>query len=233
MTTLTTRRFATRAALDAALTERLAAAIATPEPVAIMLSGGTTPLPAYRALGARPPPHAATFAVLFTDERYVPRDSPASNYRQSRPLLDALQLPDARLLRVRTELPLDEAAADYERRLDELIATGTRIGPGLLGLGADGHTASLFSAADLGRARGHRAIHVQRPDGLSAVSVTPEFLAHVQEPVFVVAGKAKRAAVAALLARDPKLTAWAAVQGCASVALWMDDEAAAEVRPDR
>ena len=226
MPTLTTRRFATRTALEAALTERLAAAIGAPAGGAIMLSGGSTPLPAYRALGARPPPHAATLTVLFSDDRYVPADSPASNYCQSRPLLDALRLPEARLLRVRTELPLAEAAADYERRLDELIGAGGRIELGLLGLGAEGHTASLFSAADLERARGHRAIPVQRPDGLSAVSVTPELLAHVREPVFVVAGAGKRAAVAALLARDPKLIGWAAVQGCASVGLWLDDEAA-------
>jgi 6-phosphogluconolactonase len=233
MPTLTTRRFATRAALEAALTERLAAAIGAPAGGAVMLSGGTTPLPAYRALGARPPPHAPGLAVLFSDDRYVPADSPSSNYHQSRPLLDALALPEARVLRVRTELALAEAAADYERRLDELIATGARVGLGLLGLGAEGHTASLFSAADLARARGHRAIPVQRPDGLSAVSVTPEFLAHVREPVFVAAGAGKHAAVEALLAGDPQLTAWAAVQGCAGVELWMDEEAAAGLRRDR
>ncbi|MGA7824674.1 MAG: 6-phosphogluconolactonase, partial [Steroidobacteraceae bacterium] len=136
-------------------------------------------------------------------------------------------------LRVRTELPLVEAAADYEQRLDELLGAGVRIGLGLLGLGAEGHTASLFSAADLERARGHRAIPVQRPDGRSAVSVTPELLAQVREPVFVVAGADKHAAVAALLAHDPKLVAWAAVQGCASVELWMDEEAAASAAPRR
>jgi 6-phosphogluconolactonase len=231
MPALRTRRFATRAALEAALTERLAAAIGAPAGGAIMLSGGSTPLPAYRALGARPPAPAAGLAVLFSDDRYVPADSPASNYCQSRPLLDALRLPEARLLRVRTELPLAEAAADYERRLDELLGAGVRIGLGLLGLGAEGHTASLFSAADLERARGHRAISVQRPDGRSAVSVTPELLAQVREPVFVVAGADKQAAVAALLAHDPKLVAWAAVQGCASVELWMDEEAAASAAP--
>ena len=57
MTTLTTRRFGSAAALEADLAERLGRAIAAAGPGAIMLSGGTTPLPAYRALGARPPPH--------------------------------------------------------------------------------------------------------------------------------------------------------------------------------
>ncbi|MGH8133113.1 MAG: 6-phosphogluconolactonase [Steroidobacteraceae bacterium] len=224
MTTLATRRFDSRAALDQALEERLAAAIAAPGAAApaIMLSGGTTPLPAYRALGTRSLARNDQLHILFSDERYVPADSPASNYLQSQPLLQALALPQSAVLRVRTELTLEEAADDYERRLAALLAAGVVIRPGLLGLGAEGHTASLFCAADLERARGRLAIPVLRPDGMSAVSVTPAFLARVSEPLFVVAGSGKREAVRALLAQDPQLTAWRAVQGCASVELWMD-----------
>jgi 6-phosphogluconolactonase len=220
LTTLITRRFASRAALDAALAQRLGQAIAANGASAIMLAGGSTPLPAYRALARGPLAHAARLHILFSDERYVPSDSDASNYHQSRPLLDALALPAAAVARVRTELPLEEAAADYERELAALLSSGVRIGLGLLGLGADGHTASLFGAADLERARGHLAIAVHRPDGMSAVSVTPDFLAHVEEPLFVVAGSGKHEAIRALAAQDPNLTAWRAVQGCTRVELW-------------
>jgi 6-phosphogluconolactonase len=224
MTTLVTRRFASSAALEAALTERLArslAAPAVPAP-AIMLSGGSTPLPAYRALGARPAlARNPSLRVLFTDERYVPSDSPASNYHQARALLEALALPPQAVLRVRTELTLEEAARDYERQLAALLESGAGIGLGLLGLGADGHTASLFGAADLERARGRYAVAVARPDGMQAVSVTPDFLATVREPVFVVAGAEKADAVARLRGQDSQLTAWRAVQGCPSVELWV------------
>jgi 6-phosphogluconolactonase len=221
VTALATRRFAARSALESALEERLARAIAAPSAAALMLSGGTTPLPAYRALGARPGiAPGAGLRILFSDDRYVPANSPASNYLQAQPLLTALALPTAAVLRVRTELPLEEAARDYERQLEALLASGAGIGLGLLGLGADGHTASLFGAADLERARGHLAVAVQRPDGLSAVSVTPELLAQVAEPVFVVAGGDKRDALRRLLAQDPQLTAWRAVEGCARVELW-------------
>jgi 6-phosphogluconolactonase len=221
MTTLTTRRFDTRGALDTALEQRLAQAIGTSGPRAVMLSGGHTPLPAYRALASRPVPHDEQLHVLFSDERYVPSDSEASNYHQSRPLLDALALTPARLLRVRTELPLEAAAADYERALIKLLDAGIPISLGLLGLGADGHTASLFSADDLARARGRLAIAVHRPDGMSAVSATPQLLAKVEELLFVVAGADKQSAVQALEAGDPHLTAWLAVKERAALELWV------------
>jgi 6-phosphogluconolactonase len=227
MTALVTRLFESRAALESALVERLARAIAAPGVAAAhMLAGGSTPLPAYRALAARPPRRNPRLHVLFSDDRYVPADSPASNYHHIEPLLSALALPAAAVLRVRTELTLEDAASDYERQLATLLASGVRIGLGLLGLGADGHTASLFSAADIERGRGRLAIAVHRPDGMSGVSVTPQLLAQVGEPVFVVAGEDKREAVRALLAEDMNLTAWRAVSGCARVELWVDRSAA-------
>src|SRR5947207_15356272 len=221
MTTLTTRRFPSRAALDAALAERLAQALAAPGPSALMLAGGTTPLAAYRALAQRPPPHDEGLHIVFSDDRYAPSDADASNYHQARALLEALALPASAVARVRTELPIEEAASDYERQLAALLNAGVPIGLGLLGLGTDGHTASLFGTAARERPRGHLALAVHRPDGMSAVSVTPDFLSRVQEPVFVVAGSGKEDAVRALLAQEPRLTAWRAVQGCPAVELWL------------
>lgn len=221
MTQLSARYFDTRAALDAALEEHLRQAIAKSGASAVMLSGGKTPMPAYRSLARQPLGRDDRLHVLFTDERYVPTDSQASNYHQSRALLDVLSLPEESLLRVRTELSLQAATADYARRLTALLSSGVHIELGLLGLGADGHTCSLFDSEDLERARGCYAISVQRPDGLAAVSVTPELLGTVREPLFVVAAGDKQEALQRLLARDVTLTAWAAVQGCASVALWI------------
>jgi 6-phosphogluconolactonase len=227
MTIIRTQRFASRTELDAALVQRLEQAITDTSggAAAIMLSGGSTPLPAYREVARRAPRTTAELHVLYSDDRYVPPTSEASNYHQSRPLLDALALPESSILRLRTELPLEPAAEDYERRLGDLLRSGVRVGLGLLGLGADGHTASLFSTADLERARGHLAIAVHRPDGMSAVSVTPEFLSHVTDPIFVVAGGGKYDAIKAFLQQDPNLIALRAVQGCATVELWLEQSA--------
>jgi len=229
------RRFSTRAELDAALADRLERAIlatatqtGSASPV-IMLSGGHTPLPAYRQVARRRPQHSDALTIIYSDDRYVPADSDASNYHATRPLLDALDLPDDQVLRIRTELPLEDAARDYESRLRTLLDSGARIGVALLGIGPDGHTASLFRAEHLQQSRGRMAIAVQRPDGMQGISVTPEFLAHVSDPLFVVAGSGKHDAIAAFIRQDPALVALGAVAACPRVELWL--ERAAELAP--
>ena len=219
------RRFDDRAALLDALAARLEHSLNESGPRAVMLSGGSTPMPAYRALAARGVKPAPGLYIFFSDERYVPSTSDASNYHQSRPLLDALALPPGEVLRVRTELPLDAATQDYERRLEDLASRGVTCRLGLLGLGADGHTASLFGAADIERAQGRRALSVHRPDGRDAVSVSPAVLADIAQLVFVVAGADKRSALAALIARDPTLTATRAVASCMAIEVWTEPEA--------
>jgi 6-phosphogluconolactonase len=140
-------------------------------------------------------------------------------------LLEALALPAERILRVRTELPLDRAVEDYERRLRALLRSATRMSLGILGLGADGHTASLFTEGDLQRAAGKLAISVQRPDGRSAVSVTPQVLSRIADVIFVVAGTDKRAALKALVERKPESIAARAVASCPKVEIWADRDA--------
>mgnify|MGYP000982549414 CR=1 FL=1 len=221
------RRFESREALDAALAGRIATALAQPGAGAIMLSGGSTPLAAYRRLAAGPLPHAATLRVLYSDDRHVAPDSPQSNYHQSRALIDALRLPESGVLRIPTEQPLEQAALAYDASLRGLLREGVPLRFGVLGLGADGHTASLFTTADLERSAGRMAVTVQRPDGLGGISVTPGFLAQFDQIVFAVAGPGKRVALGRLLAGDAALVAWRAVSGCRSVQVWCEPAAEA------
>jgi 6-phosphogluconolactonase len=224
-TAVRVRPFALRRDLDLALAERLRSAATDGAASAIMLAGGTTPGPAFALLAERPPRAAPGLYILYSDERHVPSTSDASNYHLSVPLLKALALPDAQVLRVRTELPLEAAAQAYEERLQGLLGEKLPVRLGLLGLGADGHTASLFRPGDLAAARGRLAIPVQRPDGRAAVSVTPDWLAQVEQILFIVAGADKRAALKRLSVRDPALIAACAVARCAEVEVWADGEA--------
>jgi 6-phosphogluconolactonase len=216
--------------LERALVDELNTVITGVRPRhAVMLSGGSTPIPAYRALAAQHPTAKAGLYLLFTDDRYVPSASEASNYFQTRPLIDVLSLDERHVLRVRTELPLDDAASQYALAVAQLAEQGVPITLALLGLGADGHTCSLFSKADLERARAADAIAVARPDGRDAISITPRVLERADRVVFVVSGSDKQTAVRALIHQDPTQTAWCAVSGCRHVEVWADEEALALV----
>lgn len=116
----------------------------------IALSGGNTPRPVYGRLAtvARDLPWEL-FRITFGDERCVPPDDPQSNFRMAR---DALfvpaAVPEKSIMRMRGEIDPQIAAQEYEERLDVLAAQRGepiyRHDLILLGLGEDGHTASLF-----------------------------------------------------------------------------------------
>lgn len=227
-----TVRFTSRAQLDAALAQRLEdfiKAVPAGPPLGLMLAGGTTPIAAYREVGQRGLTSPPSLRILYSDDRYVPASSQSSNYHQTLPLIEGIGIATNQVLRPLTELPLDRCAQDYEAQLAGFFLSGARVGLGVLGLGADGHTASLFTPADLERARGHLAIAVQRPDGLSGISVTPELLAQVGEILFVVAGGGKYDAIQALQRQDPELVALQAVARCPQVELWLDQQAASSL----
>ncbi|MET0284715.1 MAG: 6-phosphogluconolactonase [Polyangiales bacterium] len=113
----------------------------------LALSGGSTPKALYKLLAEHPELPWANIELFFGDERAVPPDHADSNARMARETLTRMSfVPEARVHRMRAELPAKEAAADYEHTL-RLFFPHTRVPHFdliLLGMGPDGHTASLF-----------------------------------------------------------------------------------------
>jgi 6-phosphogluconolactonase len=116
----------------------------------IALSGGNTPRPVYAQLAtfARDLPWEL-FRITFGDERCVPPDDPQSNFRMARETLFVpAAVPEKSIMRMRGEIDPQTAAQEYEEHLDVLAAQSGdpiyRHDLILLGLGEDGHTASLF-----------------------------------------------------------------------------------------
>lgn len=115
----------------------------------LVLSGGSTPQALYRQLANFP--YAAEINwthlhVFWGDERCVPPDHPQSNYRMAcQALLDHVPVPPEHIHRMRGELPPEEAARAYAQVLDQFFGERQpQFDLVLLGMGADGHTASLF-----------------------------------------------------------------------------------------
>jgi 6-phosphogluconolactonase len=194
-------------------------------PHAVMLAGGKTPLGIYRDIEARTAAADGTLRILLSDERHVPVEAAESNYGNLLGMLRALKLEEARVLRVHTEAALDDAAERYHAELASFLKGGGRITLGFLGLGADGHTASLFSGEDVRRGAGRYAIAVRRDPGPDRVSVTHELLTKAERLVFLAAGREKKDSVDALLRRPGSIAAGQAVAGAGRVEVWFSEQA--------
>lgn len=179
----------------------------------IALAGGATPSALYALLATKPfrsrvPWHAVH--VFWGDERCVPPDDPRSNYRGAyESLLSLVPLPPANTHRMRGEIDPHEAAAEYERLLRAHFATptgaarftaGARFDLVLLGVGTDGHTASLFP----GGSAVHESVRWVAADyapsaAMWRVTLTPPLLNAAAHVHFLAAGAEKQEIVSDVL----------------------------------
>jgi 6-phosphogluconolactonase len=167
----------------------------------IVLTGGSTPKIAYR-LAAELEADWSRVELWWGDERCVPPDDERSNYGMAKKaLLDRLDEPPAAVHRMQGELGRDEGAAEYKHEL-EGVGTFDLV---LLGLGPDGHVASLFpnfptldvTGRDvLGSEAGHEPF-------VDRISLTLPRLCATRELLFLVAGEDKAEAAARALAGKP------------------------------
>ncbi|HEX6630999.1 MAG TPA: 6-phosphogluconolactonase [Gemmatimonadaceae bacterium] len=226
-------------------------AVAARGRAALCLAGGSTPRALYVALATARQVEACwpRTSAIFGDERCVPPDDPASNYRMAREsLLARVPIPPPRVHRVRGELPPGVAADAYERTLrtafggaqgpNPLAASALRtplVDVTLLGVGADGHTASLFPGSPALHERTRWAVAVEAPESAAGarerVTLTLPLLAAAPLVVVLAAGADKGPAVrAALEATDGDAPPAGRVRalGGAGRTCWLLDAAAAE-----
>lgn len=223
-------------ALYRASAERLLAignaAIAERGSFHLALAGGTTPRGLYRQLSTPELNSRLDWSrvhLYFGDERCVPPDHSDSNYRMVREsLLPGLPQPPAAVHRIAGELPPAQAAADYARQLHAALPAG-RFDLVLLGLGPDGHMASLFpgTAALAVRDTAATAVYVERLASWR-ISLTLPLLEQARHLMLLVAGAGKAEVVAQALGDPGPTTAlpiqWLRPQGALE---WYLDTAAA------
>lgn len=183
----------------------------------LALSGGSSPLPFYRHLadpGLFPAALWSRTHVFFVDERMVPAVHPDSNFGSAQKhLLSRVPLPQTHVHRMRGELTPEAAATDYARELLDHFRPGTGDTPAFdlvaLGMGADGHTASLFPASALPPRRMLTA-PVPPPRAIPQVArltLTPRVLNAAREVIFHILGADKHPALRMIHAGDLSLPA--------------------------
>jgi 6-phosphogluconolactonase len=191
--------------------ERVALDAADDDRVTIALAGGATPRAAYQHLSSRCPPWRR-LEIFFGDERCVPPDADGSNFRKARvALLDRVPLEPEQVHRIPGELPPPEAAARAEADLRATVAGDPWpvLDLIVLGIGPDGHTASLFPGGRELEETERLMVPVHRPDLPQPwrVSMTLPVL-NAARRVLMLAGDANKAAVVAMaVAGDPAIPA--------------------------
>lgn len=231
-------------ATPAALAEEAAQAVARTAEAAVTrtgrftlaLSGGRTPGRLYARL-ASPPFRAridwARVQVFWGDERCVPADHPDSNYRLAwERLLSRVPIPPGQIHRMQGEEPDPERAAeDYEGELRRVFRLEAGDRPRfdliLLGLGADGHTASLFPGSPaLNETTRLVVVGGAGPDGVHRLTLTLPVFNAAARVIFLVSGKEKGDALSAVLSGGTSPGRPASLIRPAGELLWLVDRAA-------
>lgn len=182
----------------------LAAAIGKEGIFAVALSGGSTPQQLYEHLAGRPYRERFPWSRthwFWGDERFVPHNNALSNYRMVREaLLSRVPIPAGNIHPIPTYAGSpEEAASAYEYELksfygaDHLDPARPLFDVTLLGLGEDGHTASLFPNTAVLTERGRWAAAVSGVKSQARITLTYPALESCQRAAFLVAGKDKRA----------------------------------------
>jgi len=180
------------------------------------LAGGHTPRPIYRRIAEEYGTRIdwANIHIFFGDERFVPATDPESNYRMAREtLIDRMRIPTANVHRICTELTSpDAAAADYESQLRATFGvTLPRFDVMLLGLGADGHTASLFpNSPALAESRRWVVATTAPDEPRDRITLTLPVINNAAHILFVVRAKGKETALEHARAADADATLYPA-----------------------
>ena len=210
----------------------------------IALSGGSTPRALHALLTAEDGPFRARIPWTAThffwgDERHVPPDHPDSNYRMAwETLLSRVPVAATQVHRIPAEMPdADAAARAYEAELRDVFGARGLLAEGrprfdlvLLGMGADGHTASLFPGTAVVHETGRwvAAPWVPKLDA-HRITLTPPVLNAAAAVLFLVAGQDKAETLRAVL-EGPILPDRFPSQGVAPTdgdLVWLVDQAAA------
>lgn len=211
--------------------EEIDRAIAQRGQCTVALAGGGTPKPLYEALASQDLPWDK-IQVFWGDERYVPADHPDSNQKMARQAwLDRVTIPATNLHPIPTDQADPAVAAQkYQQHLQAFFGTQPGEFPALdlifLGIGNDGHTASLFPHTEALQVC-DRLVTLGNKDGEPRITFTVPLINHARCVVFLVAGESKRPALSQIFASQAEAMEYPArfIQPSGKL-VWLLDSAA-------
>lgn len=220
--------------------EQAAHAIAERDRFLVALNGGSTPTRLFQLLATdfREEVNWSKVHVFWGDERCVPPEDAGSSYGQAQEtLLRHVPIPDANVHRIHGELGPAQAAKDYVSTLKEFASSPLawpRFDLVFLGMGEDGHTASLFPGSPVDGSEPALPVTAHYQDRpADRVTLTPLVFNSAQMVAFMAAGEKKAAALAQVLHGKHNLELYPAqrIDPAEGGLIWLVDEAAASALP--
>jgi len=203
---------------------------------AVAISGGSTPREMHRMLAAPPALASIPWAkvhLFWVDERCVPGDDPRSNFGTARKdFLSKLPIPEKNLHPIQGEFPSERGAEDYELEMIRFFHLGEGEFPAFdlvfLGIGADGHTASLFPGDESLLEEKRRVVAVRGGiPVLNRITMTLRVLNRARRVVFLAVGREKAETVKAVMSGDIPALPAGMIRPLEGGLLWLLDQAAA------
>ena len=176
------------------------------QPIFIALAGGSTPAESYRRAAKRPM-NWSRFHFFWSDERCVPEDDEQSNFRMaSETLLNHIAVSECQIHRIHGEADPGAECRRYAKEVVQTLGASARQMPVfdmvLLGLGADGHTASIFPEGKLHKEPGGICAWTEQPQsGQKRITFTTEVINAARNVVLVACGDNKSGVIADWLGR--------------------------------
>jgi 6-phosphogluconolactonase len=214
------------------IVDLLGSAVAKEGRASLAVSGGSTPRLLFEEM-AETDFRWEQVHLFWVDERCVPKDDSQSNYLLAEEsFLRPVRFPEANVHRVRTELAPEAAARDYAEEIRQSLGDEPVFDVMHLGMGADGHTASLFPGGPLidDRTGIAASVWVEKVKQ-NRITLLPGALLRARHVLFLVAGDDKAAALHEVLngAYDPKLYPSQVVARNGHDVTWFLDQAAARL----
>ena len=203
---------------------------------AVVISGGSTPRKLYGLLSSEEYGHQIDWEKVhffWADERCVPKDHEESNFKVSfDSLLSKVSIPVGNIYRIRSEEDPEKAARDYEKEIR--VFFGNLDWPVfdliILGMGEDGHTASLFPGSKSLEERERLAVpvYLEKP-GINRITLTLPVLNHGSQILFLVSGRSKATVLSEVLGEGHKRDRYPAglIDPVYGELLWLIDQEAA------
>ena len=207
---------------------------------AVAVSGGSTPRPMHRMLASKPygsevPWNKTSF--FWVDERCVPVTDDSSNYGAARSdLLAKISIPPVQIHPMPAEMPPGDGAVEYQRVLSDFFQSGGGQFPIFdliyLGIGADGHTASLFPGQKALRETKRWVVAVKGGiPNVDRLTLTFPILNRARQIVILVSGKGKAAILKTLFEDKERLLPAGKIKPLKGRLIWLVDQDAAAGLP--